>query len=306
MTDRATYEGQVALLVRVLPIVAEEACFALKGGTAINLFYRDMPRLSVDIDLVYVPIKPRAKSHREIDQALDRIAAAIERRIAGARCRRVQGGGNLETRMIVTLTNVSIKIEVNPNMRGLLVAPRLNPVSEAVEDRFGFAEANLVAFEEVYAGKLVAALDRQHPRDLFDILLLKEGDGITDELLSAFLIYLSCSPRPMHELLSPNLSSLEERFELEFAGMTVEPVELVTLEASRAWLISELQSRLTGNAATYLRGLHDAEPDVSLIGRPAAGNLPAIAWKLQNIETLKRDNPDRYHEVGQLLEALLH
>ena len=208
--------------------------------------------------------------------------------------------------MIVTLTNVSIKIEVNPNMRGLLVAPRLNPVSEAVEDRFGFAEANLVAFEEVYAGKLVAALDRQHPRDLFDILLLKEGDGITDELLSAFLIYLSCSPRPMHELLSPNLSSLEERFELEFAGMTVEPVELVTLEASRAWLISELQSRLTGNAATYLRGLHDAEPDVSLIGRPAAGNLPAIAWKLQNIETLKRDNPDRYHEVGQLLEALLH
>ena len=78
MTDRATYEGQVGLLVRVLPLVAEEACFALKGGTAINLFYRDMPRLSVDIDLVYVPIRPRAESHQEIDEALGRIAGAIE------------------------------------------------------------------------------------------------------------------------------------------------------------------------------------------------------------------------------------
>jgi hypothetical protein len=306
MTDRATYEGQVALLVRVLPIVAEEACFALKGGTAINLFYRDMPRLSVDIDLVYVPIRPRAESHHEIDEALGRIADAIERRVAGAQCLRAQGGGNLETRMIVTLDNISIKIEVNPNMRGLLVAPGLKPVSETVEDRFGFAEANLAAFEEVYAGKLVAALDRQHPRDLFDILLLKEGDGISDDLFSAFLIYLSCSPRPMHELLSPNLRNLEEPFAREFAGMTAETVELAALEEARAWLIADLQSRLTGTAATYLRGLHDAAPDVSLIGRPAAGNFPAIAWKLQNIETLKRDNPDRHREIGQLLEALLH
>jgi hypothetical protein len=306
MSERATYEGQVALLVRVLPIVAGEACFALKGGTAINLFYRDMPRLSVDIDLVYVPIKPRAESHQEIDEALGRIAVAIERRVAGSRCRRIQGGGNLETRAIVTLENVSIKIEVNPNMRGLLVPPEMKPVSDTVEDRFGFADANLVAFEEVYAGKLVAALDRQHPRDLFDIQLLKESDGISDDLFSAFLIYLSCSPRPMHELLSPNLGSFEERFEHEFSGMTAEPVELAVLEEARAWLISELQSRLAGNAATYLRGLHDAEPDVALIGRPAAENFPAIAWKLQNIETLKRDNPDRHREIGQLLEALLH
>ena len=221
--------------------------------------------------------------------------------------------------MIVTLDNISIKIEVNPNMRGLLVAPGLKPVSETVEDRFGFAEANLAAFEEVYAGKLVAALDRQHPRDLFDILLLKEGDGISDDLFSAFLIYLSCSPitpsndgarrcspRPMHELLSPNLRNLEEPFAREFAGMTAEMMELAALEEARAWLIADLQSRLTGTAATYLRGLHDAAPDLSLIGRPAAGNFPAITWKLQNIETLKRDNPDRHREIGHLLEALLH
>ena len=81
---RREYEAQVALLVKILPLVAAEKIFALKGGTAINLFYRDLPRLSVDIDLTYLPIKERAKSLVEIDQALDRISAAIERTIFGA------------------------------------------------------------------------------------------------------------------------------------------------------------------------------------------------------------------------------
>ena len=50
------YSDQVALLMSVIPAVAEESCFALKGGTAINLFIRDLPRLSVDIDLTYLPV----------------------------------------------------------------------------------------------------------------------------------------------------------------------------------------------------------------------------------------------------------
>ena len=57
MAFREVYRRQVQLLIRVLPSIAEEACFALKGGTAINLFVRDMPRLSVDIDLTYLPVR---------------------------------------------------------------------------------------------------------------------------------------------------------------------------------------------------------------------------------------------------------
>jgi len=53
---RERYMRQVALLVRTLPYIARHEAFALKGGTAINLFYRDMPRLSVDIDLTYLPL----------------------------------------------------------------------------------------------------------------------------------------------------------------------------------------------------------------------------------------------------------
>ena len=68
------FEGQVALLVRILPYVGTEACFALKGGTAINLFVRDLPRLSVDIDLVYLPIEDRETSLIGIRSALSRMA----------------------------------------------------------------------------------------------------------------------------------------------------------------------------------------------------------------------------------------
>ncbi len=72
------YRRQVALLIRVLPLVTEEACFALKGGTAINLFIRDMPRLSVDIDLTYLPVAPRPQSLADIDAAMKRVAGRIK------------------------------------------------------------------------------------------------------------------------------------------------------------------------------------------------------------------------------------
>ena len=70
MAFSESYRKQVALLVRVLPAVAAERCFALKGGTAINLFVRDLPRLSVDIDMTYVPVQSRAESLSAIDAAM--------------------------------------------------------------------------------------------------------------------------------------------------------------------------------------------------------------------------------------------
>ena len=60
-----------------LPYVAQEDAFALKGDTAINLFHRDLPRLSVDIDLTYLPLEDRGPSLRHIDETLDRIRSRI-------------------------------------------------------------------------------------------------------------------------------------------------------------------------------------------------------------------------------------
>ena len=112
----------------------EESEWLLKGGTAINLFYRDLPRLSVDIDLTYLPIKDRGESLAEINEAMDRMAAAIEGSIAGAKTQRIQGGGGGATRVLARLGGAEIKIETSPVMRGVVHDPEMRPVSDAVAD----------------------------------------------------------------------------------------------------------------------------------------------------------------------------
>ncbi|WP_016856643.1 nucleotidyl transferase AbiEii/AbiGii toxin family protein, partial [Halomonas smyrnensis] len=146
---REDYTSQVALLVRVLPYVAEEEIFALKGGTAINLFYRDLPRLSVDIDLTYLPVKDRTESLAEINAAMDRIASAVARGIRGAQTQRIKGGGGGATRVLARLGGAEIKIETSPVPRGVVHEPNIRAVSEAVEDEFGYAEIQIVSFEDL-------------------------------------------------------------------------------------------------------------------------------------------------------------
>lgn len=96
-------------------------------------------------------------------------------------------------------------------------------MSAAVEDRFGFAEMQIVSLPDLYAGKMAAALDRQHPRDLFDIHHLLENEGIDEDLFRAFLIYLASHPRPVHELLCPHKLDIAAQYDEEFVGMTVTP-----------------------------------------------------------------------------------
>lgn len=159
------YRRQVALLIRVFPIVAEQSCFALKGGTAINLFVRDMPRLSVDIDLTYLPVQSRAHSLKAINAAMQTIAERIRATISGVQVNEAQTEGAVTT-LYIRARDAQVKIEVTPVLRGTVYEPELRGVSASVEQDFGFAETQVVSFSDLYAGKLVAALDRQHPRDL--------------------------------------------------------------------------------------------------------------------------------------------
>jgi hypothetical protein len=137
MAFRETYRRQVALLMRILPLIAEETCFALKGGTAINLFIRDMPRLSVDIDLTYVPVAPRAESLAAIDAAMKRIVARIQKAISDAQITKSGSEGAI-TRLIVRQGGVQTKIEVTPVLRGCVYAPETRSVSATVEAAFGW------------------------------------------------------------------------------------------------------------------------------------------------------------------------
>jgi predicted nucleotidyltransferase component of viral defense system len=301
---RDQYMRQVDLLVRTLPFIARHEAFALKGGTAINLFYRDMPRLSVDIDLTYLPIEDRETTLKNIDLILDQIREDLLRNLRNTSVQRIAGGGGNDTRLLVRQGNAEIKVETSPVARGTVHPPERRRVSEKVEEAFGFAEMQVVSFEDLFGGKLHAAVDRQHPRDLFDVKLLYENEGLTDALFRTFLIYVASSGRPPHELVRPSLIVLEEAFVKEFEGMTTQPVSLDELKAAREKMTADLLARLDDNAMRFLLSLHDGEPDFEAIGLPQAADLPAVRWKVLNLEKLKAQNPEKHAEQRREIEGL--
>src|SRR5579871_4628448 len=296
-----TYRRQVALLIRLLPLVAAEKDFALKGGTAINLFVRDMPRLSVDIDLAYLPIAPRAASLKTIDAAMKRLAQAIETAIKGAKVTRSLHEGAV-TKLNVRANGVQTKIEVTPVLRGTVFPTRVASVVQAVEDAFGLAEAQIVSDPDLFAGKFVAALDRQHPRDLFDVRGQLAAEGVDQRLRQAFIVYLVSHNRPMAEVLAPTRKDIRQPFEREFTGMTAEPVSLDSLVAAREDLIRTMVAEMPGNHREFLLAFERGDADWSNIGLVEAANLPAVKWRQQNLDSL--DPERRAALVAQLEKAL--
>ena len=152
------YRRQVELLVRTLPYVAEEECFALKGGTAINLFVRDLPRVSVDIDLTYLPIADRDQSLAEIDEALRRIGERIKSVMKGIRVTESTPATQQAINKLILRTpdRVQIKIEVTPVLRGCVFDSETMTICDKAEDQFGFAEISVLSFADLYAGKILA------------------------------------------------------------------------------------------------------------------------------------------------------
>lgn len=282
------YRRQAALLVRVLPYVAEEKAFALKGGTAINLFVRNMPRLSVDIDLTYLPIEARPASLAAIDAALRRIAERVKKNIRGAQITEARFEGRV-TKLVIRAEGVQIKIDVTPVMRGCVFEAELRSVAEAVEDAFGFAEMQLVSFADLYAGKAVAALDRQHPRDLFDARDLLANEGIDDALRQAFVAYMLSHDRPMFEVLAPTRKDITDIFARDFEGMTGEPVAIEELVAAREALIEGIVGDMPEGHRRFLISFEKGEPDWDLLGLPNIAELPAVKWRQINLNKIDKD-----------------
>ena len=281
------YRQQAALLIRVLPAVAMEECFALKGGTAINLFVRDMPRLSVDIDLTFLPVVPRDESLAIIEAALLRISDRLKTSMSGVHITESRAGKDgLLTRLVVQLARTQIKIEVTPVLRGCVFPPEMRAVSPSVEDEFGFAEIQVVSFADLYAGKIMAALDRQHPRDLFDIRDLMVHEGITDDLRCAFIVYLVSHGRPISEVLRSPQKDISAEFAENFNGMTNEPVAIEELLAARKDLISAVVGGMPQAHKEFLLGFKQGKPDWGLLDIPGASDLPAVRWKQANLDKL--------------------
>ena len=301
MPFRDQYQAQVRLLMRLIPIVARETCFALKGGTAINLFVRDLPRLSVDIDLMYLPMHERSEALVEIDAAMKRIKTSALTDLRGARVtENVHDGAVL--RLLVMAEGTQVKIEVSPVLRGVVYEPFIAPVTEAVEEVFGFAETNVVSFEDLFAGKLVAALDRQHPRDLFDVRGLLTHEGLSDELREAFIIYLLSHNRPMGEVLSGRVKDLANEYRNGFEGMTEEVIAIEELIETQHEMIETLIGGMPDHHRAFLIGFELGEPDWSLLRISHVAELPAIRWRQRNLDKL---NPDQRSDLVELLRASL-
>lgn len=294
------YLDTARLLTRVAPLVFADETFALKGGTAINLFVRDMPRLSVDLDVVFPDhTLPREQALKRIDDAMRQAAARLERR--GFQIHTPAKGAGV-TKLLARRDRAEVKVEVNFVMRGTVQPVRnasLTPVARDV--LLADLDIPVASLEDVYGGKLVAALDRQHPRDLFDVMQLFAHEGITPGIRRAFVVYLSSSNRPIHEVLFPALRDIQHDYRYNFLGMTALPVTLNALLATRERLVNELRQGLDDNERKFLLSLVNGSPQWPLLGIPHLEHLPGIRWKLHNLEQLKKANARKFAQQAEAL-----
>jgi predicted nucleotidyltransferase component of viral defense system len=260
-----------------------------------------MPRLSVDIDLAYLPVdEPRETALKKSSEALGRIAAAIQKTITGTR---IQESRDHESerliRLIVSTGATRIKIEPNEVIRGSVFPSEERELSRRAEEMFELSvSARALSLADLYGGKLCAALDRQHPRDLFDVKILLDNEGITDDIRRAFVVYLASHDRPMHELLDPKRKDVRRIYENEFAGMPSEEIVYKDLIAARETLIETLKKELTDDEKTFLVSVKSGQPNWGVMGIKGIEKLPAIQWKLLNIQKMSAK------KSAELLEKL--
>ncbi|SAK40069.1 nucleotidyl transferase AbiEii/AbiGii toxin family protein [Caballeronia ptereochthonis] len=297
------FADTVRLLLRIAPEVFANDAFAMKGGTAINLFVQNMPRLSVDIDVVYVPRQtPRDEALTAIQQEL----AAIEQRLApqGLRTRLVGSKDLSDTKLLVENDTSQVKIEVNTVFRGTVLPIERHALCEKTSEQFAAELAlPLLASDELYGGKLVAALDRQHPRDLFDVWQLFQTGGLTEGMIECFVVYLAGHNRPIHEVLFGRDKDITRDYDSGFVGMTEVPCSLDTLLETRLRLRQELPARVTPAQRQFLLGLAHGEPDWSHLAVPGVAELPALRWKLANLDTFRQRRPAVFAQHVEELEA---
>ncbi|PID59257.1 MAG: hypothetical protein CR986_06510 [Ignavibacteriae bacterium] len=298
------YYKQAELLLKILPLINHDKELALKGGTAINFFIRELPRLSVDIDLVYLPIEDRDTTLTGITNKLKSIGNLVQSSISGVQIieRKLKNTENL-CGIQVRTSDALIKIEPNTVIRGSVYEPEEITLCSKAEDIFELSlKMQCLALPDLYGGKICAALDRQHPRDLFDIKLLLENEGLTEKIRKAFLVYLISHDRPIVELLNPNMNDLSTEFEQEFTGMTENKLELSELTDTFNTLKELIKISLKDDEKNFLLSFKRKEPKWELLGLDNINVLPSVKWKQINLGRMK---VEKHREAYERLEKFL-
>ncbi len=300
------YRAQVDLLLQALPIVAEEEIFALKGGTAINLFERELPRLSVDIDLAYIGFDDRKTAFENIHNSLNRIKEKFKKLKPGISIEITQVDG-YDSKLNCQTSEAHIKIEVNMVTRGHIAPIRSMEVTEAVEEEFEkYASINVLSHSELWGGKICAALDRQHPRDLFDIKILLDEEGFTDEIKYGFLVFIMCHMRPLNEVIFPNFFDRRKEYERQFKGMSRIAFSYKDYEETRIRLVDCIKKSLTEEDKFFLLTFKMGMPAWCFFPIKNVEKLTGVKWKLFNINNLKKQNPNKHIELHSELSKKLY
>ncbi|MGA9110519.1 MAG: nucleotidyl transferase AbiEii/AbiGii toxin family protein [Smithella sp.] len=300
----SVYYKQAELLLRILPIINAEVDFALKGGTAINFFIRDMPRLSVDIDLTYLQMNEREAALEGISKSLLSISGKIRKMFPDSQIssKKIRPADSLSG-LIVRRGDATIKIEPNLILRGFIFAPQVRSLSKKAQGMFETAVSMKILSEaELYGGKICAALDRQHPRDLFDIKILLDSERFNEQTKKAFIVHLISHPRPMVELLNPNFVDTRDIYEKDLKNMVLENVEYEELVETRNRLVQVIINSLTTEDKNFILSVKRGEPAWSLLGLAGVENLPAVKWKILNIKNI---HPTKHKKAFEKLRAFL-
>lgn len=294
------YAQKVELLLRLIPIVMEEEGFAIHGGTAINLFLKDLPRYSVDIDLTYIPLADRQTSLDDINLHLKSIADKAKKAFKGMHI-----VPNFNTsKLLCEYLGKQVKIEVNQTKRGVVGGECLSiPLSEKAQNEFSlFCEAKIVPLTQLYGGKIAAALSRQHPRDLFDV---KYMDIPLDESREGLIFCLLGSDRPIYESFAPSLIDQREAMENQFTGMTDIPFTYEEFEETRAKLINDVRSLMTDADKKFLISFESGQPEWDGYEFEYFKDYPSVQWKLLNLTKLAKQNPQKLRLEAEKLRNVL-
>ena len=292
----SVYAQKVELLLRLIPIVMEEEVFAIHGGTAINLFLKDLPRYSVDIDLTYIPLADRQTSLDDINLHLKAIAEKAKKAFKGMHI-----VPNFNTcKLLCEYRGKQVKIEVNQTKRGIVGGDvHTIPLNEKAQEEFSlFCEASVVPLTQLYGGKIAAALSRQHPRDLFDV---KYMDILLSDCREGLIFCLLGSDRPIHESFAPRLIDQREAMENQFAGMTDIPFTYEEFEETRAKLINDVNSLMTEADKKFLISFESGQPEWDGYEFEYFKDYPSVQWKLLNLKKLAKQNPQKLQEEAEKL-----
>ena len=290
------YKEKVKLLLQLMPFVMQEQVFAVHGGSAINLFVKDMPRYSVDIDLTYIPLADRKESIADINAHLKSIADNAKANLKGLHI-----VPNYATcKLLCEYHGHQVKIEVNQTKRGIIGGElQRKSLCDKAQTGFGmFCKAVIVPPTLLYGGKIAAALSRQHPRDLFDV---KYMDLPLTDVREGLIFCLLGSDRPIHESFAPQLIDQREAMENQFKGMTDIEFTYEEFEQTRSKLITDVRNLMTDADRKFLLSFEAADPQWKDYEFEYFRDYPSIKWKLLNLTKLKKQNPTKLNvEVKKL------